>query len=146
MEIHHGRFVWYELLTRDPKACHESAIGHRAWNELATSDYDAALEFYTGEFRRQRGEMMGMGALGTDQLLSYSGQDRVGIISTFEGGPPPMRRCYFRVPELPAAIGKMNAAGGTVIHGPQEVPGDDEAIVAPDPRGTMFCLVARSRQ
>jgi len=130
------------LANDEGKACDQTAIGHCAWNELTTSDYDAAIEFFTGEFGWKRAETMDMGALGNYQILSRGGQGHAGIMPTFEGGPPPMWRFYFRVPKLAVAIKKISEAGGTVIHGPQEVPGNDEVIVALDPQGALFCLVA----
>ena len=123
-------------------ACHPTAIGHCAWNELATSDYEAAIEFYSGGFGWERGDEIDMGSLGNYQLLSVNGQGLVGVMPTFEGGPPPMWRFYFRVPALAAAIDKIKGGGGTLIHGPQQVPGGDQIVVALDPQGAMFCLVA----
>lgn len=118
------------------------AIGHCAWNELSTSDYDAAIEFYSGEFGWEQGEEMDMGALGNYQLLNFSGESHVGVMPVFDGGPPPHWRYYFRVPVLSDAIEKIKSGGGTIIHGPQQVPGGDTIVMALDPQGAAFCLVA----
>jgi predicted enzyme related to lactoylglutathione lyase len=130
------------LLDDGGNAYDQAAVGHCAWNELTTSDYDAAIEFFGGEFGWERAQEMDMGALGHYQILSIGGQSHAGIMSTFEGGPPPMWRYYFRVPSLASAAEKIKGSGGSVILGPQQAPGNDEILVALDPQGAIFCLVA----
>jgi predicted enzyme related to lactoylglutathione lyase len=125
-----------------PEAYQSEADGHCAWNELTTSDYDAAIDFYSSAFDWNRGEQMDMGAMGHYQILRCNDENMAGVLATFDGGPPPMWRYYFRVPALAPAIEKINSLGGTVIHGPQPVAGGDEIIVGIDPQGAIFCLVA----
>ena len=47
----------------------------------------------------------------------------------------------FRVADIDAAKSKVEANGGTVMHGPQDVPGGDYILVGGDPQGAMFALV-----
>jgi uncharacterized protein len=47
---------------------------------------------------------------------------------------------YFRVPDAAAAAGRVKANGGTVLHGPMEVPDGDWIIQCMDPQGAAFAL------
>src|SRR5260370_1273015 len=48
---------------------------------------------------------------------------------------------YFQVEGITAAVGRITAAGGTIINGPMEVPGGSWIVQALDPQGAMFALV-----
>jgi predicted enzyme related to lactoylglutathione lyase len=50
---------------------------------------------------------------------------------------------YIRVADIGAAHKAIVAGGGTVLHGPQEVPGGDYIIVGIDPQGASFGLVGK---
>jgi predicted enzyme related to lactoylglutathione lyase len=52
-------------------------------------------------------------------------------------------RFYFRVPALNLAVQRLAEAGGTLLHGPAEVPGGDHIVIGLDPQGAMFCLVGK---
>jgi len=118
-----------------------TAVGHCAWNELATSDPAAALAFYTGEFGLSDGGSMPMGNGGSYQFLN-AGDEMIGAITRpAADNQPPMWIYYFRVPSLDAAMKKIEAGGGTVVNGPHEVPGGDHIIIGSDPQGATFALV-----
>jgi uncharacterized protein len=117
--------------------------GHCAWNELATPDLSAALRFYTSQFQWERGETMPMGDMGDYQMINLGAEQIGGMMTAGPDGSPPMWRFYFRVPSLKDAIKRIEANGASVIHGPQEVPGDDEIVIAMDPQQAMFALVSR---
>lgn len=115
--------------------------GHCAWNELATSDQDAAIAAYTDLFGwRQEGDM-DMGAMGKYKFL-YHGDKMLGAAMTKpEAMPVPMWTYYFRLPSIEAAIVTIKAHHGEVCNGPHEIPGGDFTINAMDPQGAMFALV-----
>lgn len=115
--------------------------GHCAWNELATPDSSAALRFYTEQFGWTLGETMPMGDLGDYQMFEHGGEAIGGVMTAADA--PPMWRYYFRVPSLKDAVARIEQAGGSVNHGPQEVPGDDEIIIGTDPQGALFALVGK---
>ena len=52
---------------------------------------------------------------------------------------------YFRVADIDAAKNAVAANGGTVMHGPQDVPGGDYILLGGDPQGSMFALVGPRR-
>ncbi len=126
---------------RDSRAWSEDAIGHCAWNELATSDPDAALAFYREQFGIEPGGAMPMGEMGTYQFIDHGGKTIGAIMRQMPAGPGPMWDYYFRVPSIPEAIERIGASGGKVVHGPHEVPGGDHIVVGIDPQGAMFHLV-----
>ncbi|WP_230279096.1 VOC family protein [Croceicoccus sp. Ery15] len=49
---------------------------------------------------------------------------------------------YFRIADIEAGKAAVEANGGTVVFGPMEVPGDEMIVIALDPEGTIFGLVA----
>lgn len=111
-----------------------------AWNELATSDAAAAVDFYTGQFGWTKGDAMPMGDMGIYQLLVHDGTP-LGAIMTKAADKPSRWRFYFRVPDVDAAAETIRAEGGTVVHGPMEVPGGDRVLIGTDPQGAEFALV-----
>jgi hypothetical protein len=112
-----------------------------AWNELATSEQQGALDFYTGQFGWTKGEAMPMGEMGTYQLLSHGG-DTIGAIMTKAPDKPSRWRFYVRVDDVDRAKSTIEAKGGTVAHGPMEVPGGDRVLIGIDPQGAEFALVS----
>ena len=117
--------------------------GHCAWNELATTDLPAAIDFYTGRFGWTKGDVMPMGDMGDYRFIHHAGE-RIGAMMTrAPGGPPPMWSFYFRVGDIAGAAERAAAGGGKVMHGPSEVPGGDHIVIATDPLGAVFCLVGK---
>jgi uncharacterized protein len=110
------------------------------WNELSTSDTDAARRFYGDQFGWTSEEFMPMGEMGEYRFI-YKGSERLGAI--FNPGPEqrPRWRFYFRVPSIAAAKDTAEQKGGKIVMGPMEVPGGDWIVVGTDPQGAEFALV-----
>ena len=89
---------------------------------------------------------MDMGPMGTYQLFGAPGaaSDMAvgGIMTKPAAIPMPHWGFYFVVPEIHAAIERVKAGGGQVVHGPMEVPGGAWIIQGLDPQGVSFALVA----
>jgi uncharacterized protein len=115
--------------------------GHCHWNELATTDQEAALAFYTGRFGWQRGDAMPMGEMGEYRFITHHGTPLGAVMRRMPDGPPPAWTFYFGVADIDAAAAAVWGAGGTVHHGPVEVPGGVFIIVGADPQGATFGLV-----
>ncbi len=117
--------------------------GHCAWNELSTTAPAEATQFYTDQFDwRQEGEM-DMGPLGKYQFL-YHGPKMIGaIMPKMPQMPIPMWTYYFRVPDIDKAMETINAKGGNITHGPDEIPGGEFSLSAMDPQGAPFALVGK---
>ena len=120
-----------------------TAIGHCGWNELATADPKSAFAFYTRQFGFIDGGKMPMGEAGDYQFLNDADGMIGAIMNSAAGNRPSMWTYYFRVADIDAAKKKIEAGGGTVMHGPQEVPGGDHIIIGTDPQGAVFALVGR---
>jgi predicted enzyme related to lactoylglutathione lyase len=113
-----------------------------AWNELATSDQQGALDFYTGQFGWTLGDAMPMGEMGTYQLLNHDG-DTIGAMMNKAADKPSRWRFYVRVDDVDRAKSTIESKGGTVAHGPMEVPGGDRVLIGIDPQGAEFALVSQ---
>lgn len=114
--------------------------GHGGWHELHTGDWRAALDFYKTELGWKQSEAMDMGPMGT-YLLFNAGGDAIGGMMNDPAFKRPMWLYYFNVDDIEAARARVQAAGGSVLNGPHEVPGGSWVIQAQDPQGAKFALV-----
>ena len=117
-------------------------LGRVSWNELATRDLEAAKRFYPSHFGWTLGDVMPMGDMGDYQLITHKGVP-LGAMMTAAPDNQPRWRFYFRVADVDAAKQAVEANGGTVSHGPQEVPGGDRILIGTDPQGAEFALVGK---
>jgi predicted enzyme related to lactoylglutathione lyase len=122
-------------------AFNQKKAGHGNWNELMSSDPQAGFAFYSGLFGWTRGDAMDMGDMGTYQLFRHKDVD-IGAMMGLGNSPVPAWLPYFGVGgKVTDAIETINDAGGTVHHGPMEVPGPAYIAVAQDPQGAWFAIV-----
>jgi uncharacterized protein len=123
--------------------------GHCAWNELMTADPEAARHFYGQRFGWVKDGEMDMGPMGMYEFLRHAGRSDgtvmgQGMLGAVMGKTPEMPSAwnhYFRVADIDAAKAHIEASGGTIIHGPAEIPGGDYSMNAIDPQGASFGLV-----
>ena len=118
-----------------------TGMGKCNWNELSTPDQAGANAFYAEVFGWTYPDRMPMGEMG-DYIFVAVGDEMIGATMTAPPGPPPAWQFYFRTPDIDAAAERVTASGGTVHVGPMDVPGGDRIIVASDPQGAMFGVVA----
>lgn len=117
-------------------------VGHCAWNELNTSDAAAAKDFYFREFGWSKDGEMDMGPMGAYEFIRHNGV--IGAMMPMaEEMPVPLWHYYFRVTDIDAAVQTVQANGGTVFLGPDEIPGGDFVIKGFDPQGALFSLIGR---
>jgi len=119
----------------------QSMLGHCHWNELATTDQQAAMAFYARRFGWQKGDAMPMGEMGDYQFITQRGETIGAVMNRTPDGPPPSWTFYFGVADIDAATQAVPGHGGTIHYGPAEVPGGVFIIVASDPQGALFGLV-----
>lgn len=128
----------YSFATTEPK------IGHCAWNELATSDPEAAKAFYGTQFGWVPAGEMDMGEMGAYHFLQASGE-RFMIGAAYrkiEADPQSHWLFYFRVVDLDAAMAAVKDGGGQIFMEPVALPeGPDFSMIAYDPGGASFGLV-----
>jgi hypothetical protein len=115
--------------------------GEFSWHELATSDWRAAVDFYSAVFGWEKQAEHDMGAMGKYVLFGSNGVQRGGIFNKpaeMPGGPAWLG--YVRVKDVNDAVKKAKNARGTLVNGPMEVPGGDWIAQFVDPYGAMFAV------
>ena len=116
--------------------------GRVSWNELTTRDLEAAKRFYPAQLGWTLGDVMPMGDMGDYQFITHHGVP-LGAMMTAAAENQPRWRYYFRVANIDTAKQAVEAGGGTVTHGPQEVPGGDRILIGTDPQGAEFAVVGK---
>ena len=114
--------------------------GHVVWNELSVPDPAAAIAFYGEQFGWRQEGAMPMGDLGDYQFL-HAGSDTIGAVMGQMPGGRDGWKYYFLVTDIDAAVDRLRTAGGTLLQGPDPIPGGAFTIVAEDPQGARFGLV-----
>lgn len=117
-----------------------SEVQRVRWNELASPDLEGAKAFYAMHFGFEFNNSMPMGPMGDYCFIDHHGQV-LGAVMQGQPGQPPLWLPYFGVPSTLAAKAAIEANGGTVLHGPHEVPGGGWIVVAADPAGAAFGVV-----
>ena len=114
---------------------------HVRWNELQASDQDRSVAFYTRHFGwRQEGDM-DMGDFGSYRFL-YQGETMIGaIMPRMPQVPQVAWTFYIGVGDIDRAADAARAGGGTILHGPNQIPGGEYSLTAVDPQGAVFGLV-----
>ena len=130
---------------RDNPPDRDPEIGEPSWIELMTTDQRAAMTFYQELFGWQPGDAMDMGETGTYQMFNRGARMIGGMMNKPKNlaQVPPHWAIYFRVPDINAAVDRIEANGGTILNGPTEVPGGDWIVNAKDPQGAPFSLHAK---
>lgn len=117
------------------------AVGDFAWHELATTDLEGAVSFYTQLFGWSRGAAHDMGPMGLYQLFSHDGQDVGGMYKVRDNATPPGWLNYARVTDVDKAAAAVKAGGGRILNGPMEVPGGAWIVNLLDPQGGAIAVV-----
>lgn len=118
-------------------------VGEFSWYELATSDQEAAFDFYRELFGWHETDSMDMGEGGLYRMYGRQGHDLSlgGMYDKPAEMPgPPAWLVYARVADLERALAKVEALGGRIANGPLEVPGGGRVAQCVDPRGAAFAL------
>ncbi|MGH8288518.1 MAG: VOC family protein [Steroidobacteraceae bacterium] len=111
-----------------------------SWHELATSDPQGALAFYSELFGWSRGPAHDMGPGGIYQLIEHGGAQIGGVFKLMDASKPPHWLTYIRVASADRAAAAAKAAGGQVTQGPMEVPGGSRIAQILDPQGGAFAV------
>ncbi len=117
MSYEHGRFVWFELLTKDI--------------EKAKSFYPEVVPWRIEPIEMQDGSsytMINVGDVGVGGLMAPQGEVPTSWVS------------YVSVADVDATAEKVKAAGGTTHMDAFDVPGVGRMQPVSDGQGGMFCL------
>src|SRR6185312_15745423 len=107
----------------------------------ATTDYAAAMSFYSELFGWEKGPGHDMGQMGVYQLIVHDGAQVGGIYNLQAPSTPAHWLSYVRVPDCNKATSAAKAAGGRVLNGPMEVPGGHWITMMMDPQGGAFAVI-----
>ena len=123
------------------------AKGHGVWIELATPDPDAAFAFYGALFGFEKVGAMPMGDMGEYAFIGRGEAFRPGaVMSSATTGAPARWNWYVNVPDIDAAIATAKERGGTLIQGPDPIPGGDYSANLADPQGHQIGLVGPRKE
>ena len=111
------------------------------WNELSTTDPDAAITFYRSQFGWGQEGDMDMGEMGKYRFIQ-KGATTIGAVMRKPPQLPVSAWTYYvGVDNVDRAVDAIKSGGGQVLHGPMEIPGGEFALNAMDPQGASFGLV-----
>jgi predicted enzyme related to lactoylglutathione lyase len=142
---HGAGFLLFKPNRGDGPAPDPEAAGHVGWRELHAGNGPAALDFYSGLFGWKKTDAMDMGAMSKYLIFSTRSGQSGGVMTKSPDTPAPMWVYYFNVDAIDAAAERVKAAGGRIIVGPMEVPGDRWTVQGFDPQGAVFGLFAPKR-
>jgi predicted enzyme related to lactoylglutathione lyase len=113
--------------------------GALCWNELYTSDLDAAKGFYNGllgwdwqEFENSPEPYF---------VIMNQGRANGGVRGLADPGLPPNWLVYFAVEDIDAGVAKVGELGGQTMMGPIDI-GIAKIAIVQDPQGAVFALYA----
>ena len=121
----------------------EDSMKHGAfgWNELMTTDVEAAKEFYTTLFgwETEKAPMEGM----QYTILKVGGEPVGGIMNM----PPeckamsPCWGVYVTVDDVDTTAGQVEDLGGKILRPPADIPQVGRFCVLQDPQGAVICAI-----
>lgn len=113
--------------------------GSIVWNELLTSDAEAALRFYSALFGWELMTRIDMGPKGAYLVFGAGGVQMGGMMAApVPGGP--LWLPYTEVENTDALVASAVKSGATLCLGPQTVPGGGRIANFLDPQGVMFAV------
>jgi predicted enzyme related to lactoylglutathione lyase len=125
----------------DPTKTH----GAFSWNELTTTDPQAAAKFYSQLFGWTTQDM---GADMGHYLMASVGDTGVcGLMGMPEGAPagmPPQWGSYVTVDKVEPVLARCSELGGSTLVPPMDVPGVGRMAVLRDPQGAVLSIMAYS--
>jgi predicted enzyme related to lactoylglutathione lyase len=114
-----GRFVWYDLLTSDPKAAEAFYTNVIGWSTEPWGPPEAAYTM----FSNAEGPVGGIGEVGKD-AASVAG--------------PPNWIAYIGTPDVDATVEQAKALGAEVLVEPTDIPTVGRFAMLVDPQGAVF--------
>ncbi len=117
-------------------------VGTLCWNELMTSDVEAARQFYGPLFDWNLKVTPGY-------TEAHVGEKAVGglmQIAPEMHGMPPHWQPYFMVADCDAALAKAKSLGTSDSFGPMDIPDVGRFAVINDPHGATFAVIQLARR
>ena len=123
-----------------PAPAGQPGQGEFAWQELATTDFEAAFRFYSELFGWESLQRMDMGPAGTYLIFGRDGVRQGGIYKLSAQMPAPYWLSYISVADVDAAAGKAREHAARVINGPMDVPDGGRIAQLLDRSGVLFAI------
>lgn len=114
--------------------------GYGTWRELMAGDWEKAFAFYAALFGWKKDMHVDMGPEGVYQTFGLGDTMIGGMMTKPATCPMPFWNYYFMVDGIRAALGRVKAAGGSIMVEPMEVPGGGWILQGTDPQGVIFAL------
>ena len=115
-----GRFCWHELMTTDPGAAPNFYAAVTGWG---TQGWEGGSTYYT---------MWMNGDAPIGGIMELPEEAR-------KGGAPSHWLAYVSTTSIEETTERATELGGTVLHGPMELPEVGTITVLQDPQGAVFC-------
>ncbi|WP_105401892.1 VOC family protein [Neorhizobium sp. T7_12] len=128
-----------------PQELAADAVGNVGWRELYAGNGKEAMDFYGKMFGWTLDQDFDMGPMGVYHIFSHNGRQIGGMMTKPAEVPMACWFYYFIVDSIDAAIARLTAGGGKVVHGPMEVPGGSWIVQALDPQGAFFALTSAKK-
>jgi predicted enzyme related to lactoylglutathione lyase len=133
-------FAIHKHATPYPEETERPVVGAFCWEELITSDPEAAAKFYTTVFGYGL-ETRDMGPMGTYRILKRGDRETAGIMKTPPGaGPQPHWVTYILVPDVDGSVKNAKELGAKLVVPPQDIPGIGRFAAIDDPTGAGIAL------
>ncbi|WP_374405989.1 VOC family protein [Pelagerythrobacter sp.] len=111
------------------------------WNELQTTDVEAAVALYGELFGWEQRDRMPMGEMG-DYLFIHHREGMIGaIMPRMPDVPQSAWTFYFGADDIDRAAQAVTDGGGRLLGEINEIPGGEFAVHCADPAGATFGLV-----
>lgn len=130
--------------TRGP----EETIGDISWAELNTTDYESAWKFYSALFGWKHRDSMEMpGGMTYFMFQDADGITKGGMSNVATMMQAPAHWLYYvTVKDVNETIPRIEKAGGKILNGPMEVPGNDIIAQCVDPQGAYFAIYSHGKK
>lgn len=132
-------FAIYESASGSPEDA-PAEVKQFSWHELATTDWEAAFEFYAKLFEWSKTDDMDMGEAGVYRMYGFGQWPLGGMFNKTPEMPVASWLYYIKVPDVNATVETVKAEGGKILNGPMEVPGGDMIAQCVDPQGACFAV------
>ncbi|MER0238290.1 VOC family protein [Fulvimarina sp. MAC8] len=139
-------YVMRGFSDEDSRSFEPETPGHCSWNELVTSDQTAALDFYGKLFGWEKLGAMPMGDMGDYTFIGVGGTRIGAMMNARDAGAKPLWNFAFTVEDIDKAKEAVEAGGGTITHGPVELPEDSGWLIQMnDPQGAKLMFTGPRR-
>jgi predicted enzyme related to lactoylglutathione lyase len=120
----------------------ETRSGEFGWNELLTTDQNAAFAFYSEIFGWNKIREHELGPMGKYLVYGIGQRELGGMFTKLADmtSMPTAWTYYANVSDLDAASKRAAAKGGKITLGPMEVPNGARITQLIDPQGAVFAL------